>query len=88
LAVVEVGGEGRVLAAYLIQEPGMQLGGVVWGWVQLPLGLKMQGKAEEFCGVGPSEVDGLGFLRFGRSGHGGNGVGRDEISLNSNTHRL
>jgi hypothetical protein len=29
----------------------------------------MQGEAEEFCGVGPGEVDGLGFLGFGRSGH-------------------
>jgi hypothetical protein len=33
----------------------------------------MQGEPKEFCGVGPGEVDGLRFLRFGRSGHGADG---------------
>jgi hypothetical protein len=69
LAVVEVGGEGGVFTPDLIKEPGVELGSVVGREIQGLLGLEMQGEAEEFCGVGPGEVNGLGFLGFGRSRH-------------------
>ncbi len=64
LSVVEIGGEFWVSQADLVEEPGVEFGGVVGGGAEVGFGLEGESKGDEI-GVGGNGEDGLAF-----GGHG------------------